>query len=98
MAHLTPERVQHFYDAFGQLRVLDDIIRHRAADDPPAPILGYPRIEDNVHDYERFTGLQLDQFVDTAAKYFIESGLKPVRRLKIISQKAHEPRLTFTLE
>ncbi|TAQ86891.1 hypothetical protein B7494_g4802 [Chlorociboria aeruginascens] len=80
MAHLTPEYVQHLYEKFGELRVLDDIIRHRAADNPPAPILGYPKSDDSVNEYESFTGHQLDQFVDQAAKYYLESGLKPNAR------------------
>ncbi|RAL67420.1 hypothetical protein DID88_008175 [Monilinia fructigena] len=76
MAHLTPEHVLHLYDTFGDLKVLDDIIRHRSKDNPPAPILGYPRSEDNPSDYETFTGQELDSFVDAACKYFIKNGLK----------------------
>lgn len=79
MSHLSQEHVQHLYDTFGELKVLDDVIRHRAADDPPVPILGYPRSEYSVDDYELFTGKQLDQFIDTAVKYFISLGFKPVR-------------------
>ena len=78
MAHLSEETVKHLYDTFGDLKVLDDIIRHRAADDPPVPILAYPRFEHSVDDYERFTGQQLDHFVDGAVKYFVSLGLKPV--------------------
>ncbi|KAL9611869.1 MAG: hypothetical protein Q9167_003523 [Letrouitia subvulpina] len=74
MAHLSNEHVQHLYDTFGELRVLDDIIRHRAADEPPVPILGYPRYEHIVDDYELFTGKQLDHLIDGAVKYFISSG------------------------
>ncbi|PQE31162.1 NRPS-like enzyme protein [Rutstroemia sp. NJR-2017a WRK4] len=77
MAHLTPAHIQHLYETFGELRVLDDIIRHRAKDNPPAPILGYPKIEDDVNVYESFTGQQLDLYVDRAVKYFLEQGLKP---------------------
>ncbi|KAI1097408.1 acetyl-CoA synthetase-like protein [Jackrogersella minutella] len=76
MAHLTREHVQHLYDTFGDLKVLDDIIRHRAADEPPVPILGYPRYDDSVDDYEQFNGLQLDRFVDAACKWYLKSGLK----------------------
>ena len=94
MAHLTEEHVQELYETFGELRVLDDIIRHRAADDPPAPILGYPISEDTVNEYEKFTGKELDQFVDGAVKYFLESGLKPVRRSNILSKACLEVALT----
>lgn len=71
--------------------MLDDIIRHRSKDNPPAPILGYPRVEDNPSDYETFTGQQLDSFVDAACKYFIKNGLKPVSELNI------HPRLVVTI-
>ena len=94
MAHLTEEHVQELYETFGELRVLDDIIRHRAADDPPAPILGYPISEDTVNEYENFTGRELDQFVDGAVKYFLESGLKAVRRFNILSKPCLEGALT----
>ncbi|KAL8904938.1 MAG: hypothetical protein Q9207_002932, partial [Kuettlingeria erythrocarpa] len=83
MAHLSHERVRQLYREFGELKVLDDIIRHRAADDPPAPMLGYPRFKDSVDDYELFTGRQLDAFVDAAVKYFIKSGLEPNGRRTI---------------
>lgn len=75
MAHLTQEHVQHLYDTFGELRVLDDVIRYRAADSPPVSILGYPRGE-SADDYETFTGEQLDKFIDAAAKYFVSCGIK----------------------
>ncbi|KAL7626079.1 hypothetical protein AAE478_002849 [Parahypoxylon ruwenzoriense] len=80
MAHLTEERVQHLYKTFGELNVVDDIIRHRATDEPPTHILGYPRTEDSIDDYEKFTGQHLDQLVDGAAKNFIKLGLKPNAR------------------
>lgn len=79
MSHLSPGHVQHLYETFGELKVLDDIVRHRAADDPPVPILGYPRFEYSVHDYEFFTGKQLDQFIDATVKHLISSGFTPVR-------------------
>lgn len=79
MAHLTQKHVHYLYDTFGELKVLDDIIQHRAGDNHPSPILGYPRNEDRVDSYEQFTGHQLDHFIDAAVKYFIKSGLRPVR-------------------
>ena len=94
MAHLTEEHVQELYDTFGELRMLDDIIRYRAADDPPAPILGYPKSEDTVNEYENFTGKELDQFVDGAVKYFLESDLKPVRQSNVLSEASPEHGLT----
>ena len=94
MAHLTEEHVQELYDTFGELRVLDDIIRHRAADNPPAPILGYPKSEDTVNEYENFTGKEIDQFVDGAVRYFLESGLQPVRQSNVLFKASSDHRLT----
>ena len=94
MAHLTEDHVRELYDTFGELRVLDDIIRYRAADEPPAPILGYPKSEDTVNEYENFTGKELDQFVDGAARYFLELGLKPVRESNALSKASPDHGLT----
>ncbi|KAI9745045.1 MAG: hypothetical protein M1818_001323 [Claussenomyces sp. TS43310] len=80
MSHLSQEHVQHLYDTFGELKVLDDIIRHRAADSPQLPILGYPRSHDSVDDYERFTGKQLHHFIDAAVKKLMSFGFKPNAR------------------
>lgn len=79
MAHLTNERVKELYSTFGELKVLDDIIRYRAADADQVPILGYPRSDNDLSDYEKFTGRQLDFFVDGAANHLIAQGLEPVR-------------------
>ncbi|KAH8650872.1 hypothetical protein BGZ60DRAFT_462084 [Tricladium varicosporioides] len=80
MSHLSQEYVRNLYNTFGELKVLDDIIRHRAADADQVPILGYPRFENSVDDYEHFTGKQLDQFIDAAVKKYISAGLKPNTR------------------
>ncbi|KAK1142845.1 putative NRPS-like protein biosynthetic cluster [Aspergillus melleus] len=74
MAHLSQEHVKYLYEKFGELKVLDDIIRHRAADDPPAPILAYPR-PGTVADYEYFTGRNLDRLIDGAARRYLSLGL-----------------------
>lgn len=78
MAHLTQEYVQHLYDTYGELKVLDDIVRHRSQDDPPRPILGYPQFEQSVNEYELFTGKKLDLFVENAARKLLEAGLRSV--------------------
>lgn len=85
MSHLSQAHVQYLYQQFGELKVLDDIIRHRAADDPPAPILAYPRAG-TVADYEYFTGRDLDQLIDGAAKRYLSLGLSPVRRFSLLSK------------
>ncbi|KAK2603577.1 hypothetical protein QQS21_004257 [Conoideocrella luteorostrata] len=76
MSHLTKEYIEYLHSNFGELKVLDDIIRHRAGDEQQVPILGYPRTEDKLDDYEEFTGQQLDQFIDNAVKYYIRAGMK----------------------
>ncbi|KAH6663644.1 hypothetical protein B0J14DRAFT_682919 [Halenospora varia] len=80
MSHLSQEYVRNLYNTYGELKVLDDIIGHRAADTVQVPILGYPRFENSVDDYERFNGKQLDQFIDAAVKNYISAGLKPNAR------------------
>ncbi|KAH6650756.1 putative NRPS-like enzyme, partial [Chaetomium tenue] len=76
MSHLTQDRVQELYQKYGDLKVLDDIIRHRASDEIQTPILGYPRYPDRVDDYECFTGKQLDSFIDGAVKKYQSLGLE----------------------
>lgn len=70
--------------------MLDDVIRYRAADDPPAPILGYPKSEDTVIEYENLTGKEIDHFVDGAVKYFLELSLRPVRQSNVLSKASLE--------
>lgn len=78
MSHLTRTYLSSLYDEYGELKVLDNIIRHRAKDSPPRPILGYPRTEDSVNDYKHFTSLELDNYIDGAARSFISGGLDSV--------------------
>ncbi len=78
MSHLTQDRVRQLYEEFGDLKVLDDIICHRARDKLQVPILGYPKYPDRVDEYEQFTGRQLDCFIDAAVKRYISLGLESV--------------------
>ncbi|EJT68472.1 hypothetical protein GGTG_13948 [Gaeumannomyces tritici R3-111a-1] len=89
MPRMTEEHIRRLYDEYGELKMLDDIIRHRGADDPPVPILGYPR-PGTVDDYETFTGKQLDCFVDAAAKLFMARGMEPVRTHQAVLTVARE--------
>lgn len=81
MSHLSEEHLKSLYKEFGDLKVLDDIIKHRAADDPPTPILAYPRTDSSISDFEYFTGKQLDGLIDGTVKQLIRLGLEPVRWL-----------------
>lgn len=78
MAHLSTAYIQQLKDDFGELTVLDDLIRARAADELQVPILAYPRFEHVVDDYEEFTGKELDRFIDQAVKHLMRSGIQPV--------------------
>jgi hypothetical protein len=73
MAHYVSD------DARRDLKVIDDIIRNRSLDDPQTPVLGYPKYDNRVDEYETFTGKQLDVFIDAAVSYFMDHGLRPVR-------------------
>ena len=91
MSRLTQDRVQQLYQEYGDLKVLDDIIRYRAGDELQVPILGYPRYPDRINEYEGFTGRQLDSFIDGAVKRYLSLGLEPVR------QSDHETRNYFLI-
>jgi hypothetical protein len=80
MAHLSQGHVQYLYEQFGELQVLDDIVHHRAVDNPPVPILAYPR-SGTVADYEYFTGKDLDRLIDGATRRYLSLGLRIVRYL-----------------
>lgn len=64
--------------SFGNIRVLDDLIRQRAADTNQLPILAYPRPSDDGPSYDYFSGRDLDRMIETSAHALVESGLKPV--------------------
>ena len=62
----------------GEILILDDLIRQRAADSDQIALLAFPKSERGITDYEELTGQRLDQFIDQAAKYYVCSGLRPV--------------------
>ncbi|OJJ47320.1 hypothetical protein ASPZODRAFT_166529 [Penicilliopsis zonata CBS 506.65] len=57
------ERPEELVQQFGQLHVLDDLIRLRAADAIQVPILAYPTSSQDVT-YDYYTGQDLDRLVD----------------------------------
>lgn len=65
----------------GEILILDDLIRQRAADSDQTPLLAFPKSETGITDYEKFTGQDLDRFIDQAAKYYVRCGLDPVGRV-----------------
>ncbi len=66
-------------EKFGQLNVLDDLIRFRAADHVQHPILAYPSSEKDAASYTYYTGRDLDEMIDSVVAVFVESGFPPVR-------------------
>ncbi|KAJ5987772.1 AMP-dependent synthetase/ligase, partial [Penicillium waksmanii] len=65
---------------FGQLHVLDDLIRHRAADFVQRPILAYPNSENDAASYSYYTGQDLDQMIDQVASVLMVNGFQPPKR------------------
>jgi hypothetical protein len=66
-------------EKFGQLNVLDDLIRLRAADHVQHPILAYPSSEKDAASYIYYTGRDLDGMIDDVVAVLVESGFPPVR-------------------
>ncbi|KAJ5108161.1 hypothetical protein N7456_004836 [Penicillium angulare] len=62
---------------FGQLNILDDLIRLRAADAVQHPILAYPSSGDHTAFYESYTGQDLDELIDQTVVTLIDHGFKP---------------------
>ncbi|KAI0006634.1 acetyl-CoA synthetase-like protein [Xylariaceae sp. FL0662B] len=76
MANISAELVEERLNKFGKLWMIDDLVRVRARDEDQAPILGYPRYNDNAADYEYFTGKDLDRMVDEACRVLVQAGLE----------------------
>ena len=64
---------------FGQLHVLDDLIRLRAKDDIQTPILAYPSCNGEAASYTYYNGQQMDRMIDETAKRLMEDGFRSVR-------------------
>ncbi|KAJ5179953.1 hypothetical protein N7492_003163 [Penicillium capsulatum] len=64
---------------FGQLHVLDDLIRVRAADVIQHPILAYPDSEKDAGSYAYYTGQDLDEMIDQTVAVLMKDGFQPPR-------------------
>lgn len=76
--HARPEQV---LSQFGQLHVLDDLIRLRARDTTQDHILAYPvrtGCGAHVSGYEYFTGLDLDRIVNRASQLLLAGSLQSI--------------------
>ncbi|KAJ5949326.1 AMP-dependent synthetase/ligase [Penicillium verhagenii] len=67
-------------EKFGQLNVLDDLIRLRAADIVQQPILAYPSSDKDAASYNYYTGLQLDEMIDQTVTTLMEDGFTPPKK------------------
>lgn len=82
-----PASTQDLIHRFGQLRMLDDLIRLRAADEMQVPILAYPSSEKDGFSYDYLTGQHLDRMVDDAVHALLDYGFKPVGQVQSIKQQ-----------
>lgn len=63
---------------FGQLHVLDDLIRLRATDVVQHPILAYPRTDQDTASFTYYTGQELDEMIDQVVAVLMNDGFQPV--------------------
>ncbi|KAI5284911.1 putative NRPS-like protein biosynthetic cluster, partial [Ascosphaera aggregata] len=76
MSTITQGRLAAVQQKYGELRVMDDMIRHRADDKEPKALLAYPK-GSSLTDYEYISAKDINQFIDAAVKHFISFGLGP---------------------
>lgn len=67
-----------FDDDLGEFVIIDDLFKARAKDKIQKPLIAFPASERGVSDFEIFTGLDLDRFVEHAARYYLQAGLRVV--------------------
>ena len=63
---------------FGELKILDDLIRLRAADAIQHPILAYPQSEDDPASYRSYTGQDLDAMINQTIARLDSDGVQAV--------------------
>jgi hypothetical protein len=66
---------------FGQLHVVDDLIRLRASDMVQRPILAYPSSDQNAASFAYYTGQDLDEMINQAVNVLMNDGFQPVSAL-----------------
>lgn len=77
MATITSDAIASVEKKYGELRVLDDIIQHRANDKEQKHLIAYPRGLSHT-DYEYITAADVNRYIDAVVKRFISLGLGPV--------------------
>lgn len=63
---------------FGELEILDDLIRLLAADAIQHPILAYPQSEDGPASYQSYTGQDLDAMINQTTARLGSDGVQAV--------------------
>lgn len=63
---------------FGQVQVLDDLIRLRAADIVQHPILAYPRSANHAAAYDYYSGQALNGLINQAVAKLMDFGFQTV--------------------
>lgn len=74
----SSQSADQLVESFGQLNILDDVIRHRAADVIQRPIIAYPSSENNPASYDYYTGRELDLMIDRTVVSLVANGFQPV--------------------
>ncbi|KAL8645201.1 MAG: hypothetical protein Q9210_006841, partial [Variospora velana] len=60
----------------GEFVLIDDLFKARAHDEIQTPLIAFPKSKRGINDFELFTGRDLDRFVEHAARYYIQAGLR----------------------
>ncbi|KAL8965587.1 MAG: hypothetical protein Q9197_006448, partial [Variospora fuerteventurae] len=63
-------------DDLGEFVLIDDLFKARAHDEIQIPLVAFPQSKRGINDFELFTGQDLDRFVEHAARYYIQAGLR----------------------
>lgn len=62
----------------GEFVLIDDLFKARARDKIQTPLIAFPKSKRGISDFEFFTGQDLDRFIEHAARYYSQAGLRVV--------------------
>ncbi|KAL8958002.1 MAG: hypothetical protein Q9193_004858, partial [Seirophora villosa] len=60
----------------GEFVLIDDLFKARARDKIQTPLIAFPKSKRGISDFEFFTGQDLDRFIEHAARYYSQAGLR----------------------
>lgn len=78
MPAASSSTIDPLVQTFGQLHVIDDLIRLRASDVVQHPILAYPSTDRDAASYTYYTGQDLDEMINQAVTVLMNDGFQPV--------------------